>query len=327
MPDTSSPKLLDQVRQAIRRKHYSIRTEDAYVNWIRRYILFHKAKQGFARHPAEMGIPEIESFLTDLAVNEKVAASTQNQALSALLFLYKEVLQIELDGKIQASRAKAPQHLPVVLSKAETHRLLAEMNGVYLLMSRILYGGGLRLMECVRLRVKDLDFELHQIVVRDGKGEKDRVTLLPESLSADLQRHLRHVKLIHEDDLHAGFGRVYLPYALERKYPNAAHEWGWQWVFPAAKRSFYPRSGIERHHHVDESGLQKAIRAAARKAGLVKPVGPHTLRHCFATHLLEAGYDIRTVQELLGHKDLNTTMIYTHVLKRGPGAVRSLLDA
>ncbi len=204
MPDASSPKLLDQVRQAIRRKHYSIRTEDAYVNWIRRFILFHKAKQGFARHPAEMGIPEIESFLTDLAVNEKVAASTQNQALSALLFLYKEVLQIELDGKIQASRAKAPQHLPVVLSKAETHRLLAEMNGVHLLMSRILYGCGLRLMECVRLRVKDLDFELHQIVVRDGKGEKDRVTLLPESLTADLQRHLRHVKLIHEDDLHAG---------------------------------------------------------------------------------------------------------------------------
>jgi integron integrase len=320
------PKLLDQVRQAIRRKHYSIRTEDAYENWIRRFIFFHMAKQGFTRHPAQMWKLEIESFLTDLAVNEKVAASTQNQALSALLFLYKEVLQIELDGKIQASRAKAPQHLPVVLSKAETHRLLAEMKGVHLLMSQVLYGCGLRLMECVRLRVKDLDFELHQIVVRDGKGEKDRVTLLPESLTADLQRHLRHVKLIHEDDLHAGFGRVYLPYALERKYPNAAHEWGWQWVFPASKRSLDPRSGIERRHHVDESGLQKSVRAAAKRAGLVKPVGPHTLRHCFATHLLEAGYDIRTVQELLGHKDLNTTMIYTHVLKRGPGAVRSPLD-
>lgn len=273
-----------------------------------------------------MGKSEIESFLTDLAVNGKVAASTQNQAFSALLFLYKEVLQIELDGKIQASRAKAPQHLPVVLSKEETRRLLAEMNGIHLLMAQLLYGCGLRLMECVRLRIKDLDFELHQIVVRDGKGEKDRLTLLPESLTANLERHLRHVRLIYEDDLQDGFGNVYLPFALERKYPNAAHEWGWQWVFPASKRSVDPRSGIERRHHVDESGLQKAIRAAARKAGLVKPVGPHTLRHCFATHLLEAGYDIRTVQELLGHKDVSTTMIYTHVLNRGPQAVRSPLD-
>ena len=321
MQDSASPKLLDQVRQAIRRKHYSIRTEDAYVNWIRRFILFHNK-----RHPAQMGKLEIESFLTDLAVNGKVAASTQNQAFSALLFLYKEVLQIELDGNIQASRAKAPQHLPVVLSREETRRLLGEMNGIYLLMAQILYGCGLRLMECVRLRIKDLDFELHQIVVRDGKGEKDRLTLLPESLTANLERHLRHVRLIYEDDLQDGFGNVYLPFALERKYPNAAHEWGWQWVFPASKRSVDPRSGIERRHHVDESGLQKAIRAAARKAGLVKPVGPHTLRHCFATHLLEAGYDIRTVQELLGHKDVSTTMIYTHVLNRGPQAVRSPLD-
>jgi len=321
MQDSTSPKLLDQVRQAIRRKHYSIRTEDAYVNWIRRFILFHNK-----RHPDQMGKLEIESFLTDLAINGKVAASTQNQAFSALLFLYKEVLQIELDGNIQASRAKAPQHLPVVLSKEETRRLLAEMNGMHLLMAKILYGCGLRLMECVRLRIKDLDFELHQIVVRDGKGEKDRLTLLPESITADLERHLRHVRLIYEDDLQDGFGNVYLPFALERKYPNAAHEWGWQWVFPASKRSVDPRSGIERRHHVDESGLQKAIRAAARKAGLVKPVGPHTLRHCFATHLLEAGYDIRTVQELLGHKDVSTTMIYTHVLNRGPQAVRSPLD-
>jgi integron integrase len=321
MSDATSPKLLDQVRQVIRRKHYSIRTEEAYVNWIRRFILFHNK-----RHPAQMGKSEIESFLTDLAVNGKVAASTQNQAFSALLFLYKEVLQIELDGKIQASRAKAPQHLPVVLSKEETRRLLAEMNGIHLLMAQLLYGCGLRLMECVRLRIKDLDFELHQIVVRDGKGEKDRLTLLPESLTANLERHLRHVRLIYEDDLQDGFGNVYLPFALERKYPNAAHEWGWQWVFPASKRSVDPRSGIERRHHVDESGLQKAIRAAARKAGLVKPVGPHTLRHCFATHLLEAGYDIRTVQELLGHKDVSTTMIYTHVLNRGPQAVRSPLD-
>ena len=321
MPDSTSPKLLDQVRQVIRRKHYSIRTEDAYVNWIRRFILFHNK-----RHPAQMGKLEIESFLTDLAVNGKVAASTQNQAFSALLFLYKEVLQIELEGNIQAARAKGPQHLPVVLSKEETRRLLAELNGIHLLMAQILYGCGLRLMECIRLRIKDLDFELHQIVVRDGKGEKDRVTLLPDRLTADLERHLRHVRLIHEDDLQDGFGNVYLPFALERKYPNAAREWGWQWVFPASKRSVDPRSGIERRHHVDESSLQKAIRSAARKAGLAKPVGPHTLRHCFATHLLEAGYDIRTVQELLGHKDLSTTMIYTHVLNRGPQAVRSPLD-
>jgi len=255
MQDSTSPKLLDQVRQAIRRKHYSIRTEDAYVNWIRRFILFHNK-----RHPDQMGKLEIESFLTDLAINGKVAASTQNQAFSALLFLYKEVLQIELDGNIQASRAKAPQHLPVVLSKEETRRLLAEMNGMHLLMAKILYGCGLRLMECVRLRIKDLDFELHQIVVRDGKGEKDRLTLLPESITADLERHLRHVRLIYEDDLQDGFGNVYLPFALERKYPNAAHEWGWQWVFPASKRSVDPRSGIERRYHVDESGLTKLFK-------------------------------------------------------------------
>jgi integron integrase len=321
MADPTPPRLLDQVRQAIRRKHYSIRTETAYLNWTKRFILFHNK-----RHPAQMGTAEIEAFLTDLAVNANVAASTQNQALSAILFLYKEVLHQELNGNIQAERAKNPQHLPVVLSKDETRRLLSEMTGVHLLMARLLYGSGLRLMECVRLRVKDLDFEQHQILVRDGKGEKDRVTLLPDGIIPDLQRHLRHVKLIHQDDLQDGFGNVYLPYALERKYPNASHEWGWQWVFPAVKRSLDPRSGVERRHHVDESGLQKAIRSASRKAGLLKPIGPHTLRHCFATHLLEAGYDIRTVQELLGHKDLQTTMIYTHVLKRGPGAVRSPLD-
>ena len=321
MEENHPPKLLDQVRQAIRRKHYSIRTEEAYVNWVRRFILFHKK-----RHPAEMDTPEIEAFLTHLAVQGNVAASTQNQAFSALLFLYREVLHKELEGSIQAERAKPPQRLPVVLSREEVQRLLSEMSGVHRLMARLLYGSGMRLMEGVRLRVKDIDFELHQIVVRDGKGEKDRVTLLPDALISDLQRHLRHVKLIHEDDLQDGFGRVYLPYALERKYPNASHEWGWQWVFPASKRSIDPRSGIERRHHVDESGLQKAIRAAAHRAGLAKPVGPHTLRHSFATHLLEAGYDIRTVQELLGHKDVQTTMIYTHVLNRGPKAVRSPLD-
>lgn len=321
MIENPPTRLLDQIRQAIRRKHYSIRTEEAYVNWVKRFILFHHK-----RHPAQMGVPEIEAFLTDLAVNLKVAASTQNQALSALLFLYKEVLNQELVGNIQVERAKNPQRLPVVLSKDETRRLLGEMSGVHLLMARLLYGSGLRLMECVRLRVKDLDFEQHQTIVRDGKGEKDRATLLPDAIGADLQRHLRHVKLIHEDDLHEGFGKVYLPYALERKYPNASLEWGWQWVFPASKRSIDPRSGVERRHHMDESGLQKAVRSAAKKAGLVKPVGPHTLRHCFATHLLEAGYDIRTVQELLGHKDISTTMIYTYVLSRGPKGVRSPLD-
>ncbi|MBN1146538.1 MAG: integron integrase [Anaerolineales bacterium] len=321
MPDSPPPKLLDQVRQAIRTKGYSIRTEQAYVNWVERFILFHQK-----RHPAQMGAVEIEAFLTHLAVNANVAASTQNQAFSAILFLYREVLHKELPAKIQAVRAKTPQRLPVVLSKQETRSLLNGLSGVHLLMARLLYGSGLRLMECVRLRVKDIDFERRQIVVRDGKGEKDRVTLLPGGLIEDLQRHLRHVKLIHEDDLQDGFGSVYLPYALERKYPNTTQEWGWQWLFPASKRSIDPRSGLERRHHRDESGLQKAIRSAARKAGLVKPVGPHTLRHCFAAHLLEAGYDIRTVQELLGHKDLSTTMIYTHVLNRGPNAVRSPLD-
>ncbi len=321
MLDTPPPKLLDQVRQAIRTKHYSIRTEEAYVNWIKRFILFHQK-----RHPAQMGAGEIEAFLTDLAIHAKVAASTQNQALTAILFLYKEVLHQELPENIQAVRAKNPQRLPVVLSKEETRRLLNELSGVHLLMARLLYGSGLRLMECVRLRVKDVDYDQHLIIVRDGKGEKDRVTLLPDGIVADLQRHLRHVKRIHEDDLEDGFGKVYLPYALERKYPNASQEWGWQWVFPASKRSIDPRSGIERRHHADESGLQKAIRAAAKKAGLTKPVGPHTLRHCFATHLLEAGYDIRTVQELLGHKDISTTMIYIHVLNKGPKAVRSPLD-
>lgn len=321
MSENQSPRLLELVRHAIRRKHYSIHTEEAYVNWIKRFILFHHK-----RHPAQMGAPEIEAFLTDLAINKEVAASTQNQALSALLFLYREVLNLELSENIQAQRAKSPQRLPVVLSKDEVKRLLNELHGTHRLMARLLYGSGLRLMECVRLRVKDIDFEQHQIIIRDGKGEKDRATVLPDNIIADLQRHLRHVKLIHEDDLHDGFGQVYLPYALERKYPNASREWGWQWVFPASKRSVDPHSGVERRHHVDESGLQKAVRAAANKAGLVKPVGPHTLRHCFATHLLEAGYDIRTVQELLGHKDIKTTMIYTHVLNRGPSAVRSPLD-
>jgi integron integrase len=313
-------KLLDQVRDAIRLKHYSIRTEQAYVNWIKRYIYFHDV-----RHPAEMGAPEVQAFLTHLAVEGNVAASTQNQALSALLFLYKEVLHQDL-GPIDAMRAKKPKRLPSVLTKEEVHRVLGHLSGTYLLIAKLLYGSGLRLMECLRLRVKDLDFAQHQILVRDGKGEKDRVTMLPESVVVPLQDHLRIVKRTHEEDLAKGHGAVYLPYALECKYPNADKEWLWQYVFPANRLSVDPRSGIVRRHHIHESSLQKAVRAAAQATGIPKRISPHTFRHSFATHLLEAHYDIRTVQELLGHKDVKTTMIYTHVLNRGGLAVRSPLD-
>ena len=313
-------KLLDQVRDAIRRKHYSIRTEQAYVNWIRRYIFFHSV-----RHPAEMGAPEIEAFLTHLAVEEKVAASTRNQALSALLFLYREVLHQD-PGPIDALRAGKPKRLPTVLTRGEVRQTFAHLSGAYLLMAKLLYGSGLRLMECLRLRVKDLDFARRAIIVRDGKGEKDRVTILPESLVAPLQDHLRGVKRLHEEDLARGYGAVYLPYALARKYPNGEREWTWQYVFPSRRLSVDPRSGAVRRHHLDESGLQKAVRTAAQKAGINKHVTPHTFRHSFATHLLEAGYDIRTVQELLGHKNVKTTMIYTHVLNRGGLAVHSPLD-
>ena len=299
---------------------YSIRTEEAYLNWIRRYILFHHK-----RHPREMGAPEVQTFLTHLAVDENVAASTQNQAFSALLFLYREVLHQEL-GLVDAMRAKKPKRLPTVLTKQEVQRLFQQMSGTHLLMARLLYGSGLRLMECVRLRVKDLDFEYRTITVRDGKGNKDRVTILPQSLVVPLQDHLRLVKRTHEEDLAKGYGTVYLPYALERKYTNANREWIWQYVFPADRLSVDPRSGVVRRHHIHESSLQKAVRAAAQAAGIPKRVSPHTLRHSFATHLLEAGYDIRTVQELLGHKNVKTTMIYTHVINRGPYAVRSPLD-
>ncbi len=314
-------KLLDQVRDAIRLKHYSIRTEQAYVDWITRYILFHHK-----RHPKEMGVPEIQDFLTHLAVNLNVSASTQNQALCALLFLYREVLHQELDGPIDAIRAHPRRRLPTVLTKDEALRVIACMSGVHQLMAKLLYGSGLRLMECVRLRVKDLDFGQHLIVVRDGKGEKDRITMLPDAVVPALQEHLQRVKLIHENDLKLGYGSVYLPYALERKLPNASKEWVWQYVFPSDRLSTDPRSGITRRHHLDETGLQKAVRAAARMAGITKRVTCHTFRHSFATHLLESGYDIRTVQELLGHKDVKTTMIYTHVLNRGGLAVRSPLD-
>jgi len=319
------PRLLDQVRDVLRLKHYAIRTEEAYTDWIARFIRFHKTEQGSVRHPREMGAAEITAFLTHLAVEQNVAASTQNQALAALLFLYREVLHLDL-GPVEPVRAQKPQRLPVVLTREEVRLVFAQMSGLHLLMAQLLYGTGMRLMECARLRVKDVDFARREILIRDGKGEKDRVTMLPASLSAPLQAHLQEVKVLHQRDLAEGYGAVYLPYALERKYPNAATEWGWQYVFPATKRSVDPRSGVTRRHHLDESALQKAVRAAVQKTGLAKPASCHTFRHSFATHLLESGQDIRTVQELLGHADVKTTMIYTHVLNRGPLGVRSPLD-
>ena len=314
-------KLLDQVRDVIRKRHYSIRTEDAYVSWTKRYIFFHHK-----RHPKDMGEKEIAQFISHLATELKVASSTQNQALNAIVFLYKQVLQIPMGDLGHMERAKKPEKLPVVMSKDEVRRVLAPLAGALRLMAQILYGCGLRLMECARLRVKDIDLERNQIIVRHGKGMKDRVTMLPQQLSPLLLDQLEKVKTIHEQDLREGFGDVYLPYALERKYKNASKELGWQWVFPAGRISKDPRSGKMRRHHISESALQKAVRAAGRKAGLTKPVSPHTFRHSFATHLLEAGYDIRTVQELLGHKDVSTTMIYTHVMNRGGMGVKSPLD-
>ncbi len=313
-------KLLDQVRDALRLKHYSLRTEETYVDWITRFILFHNK-----RHPKDMANAEVEAFLTHLAVDLNVAASTQNQALSALLFLYREVLKKDL-APVDSVRAKKPKRLPTVLSREEARKVIGCMSGTYQLMAKLLYGSGLRLMECVRLRVKDVDFAQHQIVVRDGKGEQDRITMLPDSLIALLQEHLQRVKQLHEQDLAQGQGAVYLPYALDRKYPNANREWGWQYVFPSDRLSQDPHTGKTRRHHMDESNLQRAVREAARLAAIAKRVSCHTFRHSFATHVLESGYDIRTVQELLGHKDVKTTMIYTHVLNRGGLAVHSPLD-
>ncbi len=329
MPQTSSspqtapetPRLLVRVRDKIRLKHYSIRTEQAYTDWVRRFVLFHEK-----RHPAEMGAAEVEKFLTHLAVEGNVAASTQNQAKSALLFLYREVLEIELPWLDDVAKAKDGKRLPVVLTVQESMRLLDEMEGTTGLIARLLYGTGMRVMEGVRLRVKDVEFSRRELIVREGKGNKDRVTMLPQSLIAPLQAHLVRVKARHEKDLAAGFGDVYLPFALARKYPNAGREWHWQYVFPAAKRAIDPRSDVERRHHVTDQAVQRAVRQAARDAGIDKPVSPHTLRHSFATHLLQSGYDIRTVQELLGHKDVQTTMIYTHVLNRGGRGVVSPLD-
>jgi integron integrase len=315
------PKLLDQVRERIRVKHYSIRTERQYVQWIKRFILFHGKL-----HPQEMGVAEVEAFLTHLAVKEKLSASTQNQALSGLLFLYKEVLLIDLPWLNNVVRAKQPQRLPNVLTRTEVRAVLVRMSGIYGLMANLLYGTGMRLMECVRLRVKDLDFDRGEIVVRDGKGAKDRVTMLPESLRASLQAHLQQRRALFDDDARLGKASVYLPDALEREYPDASTEWDWQYVFPAGSFSVDPRSGIERRHHIDEKLLQRAMKKAVQASGITKLATPHTLRHSFATHLLDSGYDIRTVQELLGHKDVQTTMIYTHVLNKGGRGVRSPLD-
>jgi len=301
--------LLDQVRAAIRTRHYSIRTEEAYIRWIREYIIFFGK-----RHPAGLGAKDISAFVSHLAVNRDVAASTQNQALSALLFLYREVLDQPVEWVEDVVRAKRPKKLPVVFTREEVKAVLGHVRGEAWLMASLLYGSGLRLMECVRLRVKDLDFARLQLTVRGGKGDKDRVTMLPPSLVGPLRRQLERVKALHEMDVREGCGRVYLPHALARKYTNADREWCWQYVFPASRRSVDPRSGREQRHHIAETALQKAMKAAVRTAAVEKPGSYHTLRHSFATHLLEGGYDIRTIQELMGHADVATTMIYTHVL-------------
>jgi integron integrase len=315
------PRLLDQVRDRVRVKHYSIRTEQAYVDWVRRFVVF-----SGLRHPRELGREEVEGFLTHLAVAGRVSASTQNQAKSALLFLYKEVLGVELPWLDGIESAKRPARLPVVLTTVEVEAVLALVDGTPGLILRLLYGTGMRIMECLRLRVKDVDFGRREILVRDGKGAKDRVTMLPARLALALREHLARVKALHAADLAAGVAGVYLPFALARKYPNADREWAWQYVFPSSRLSVDPRSGAERRHHADETAVQRAMRQALRDAGVSKPATPHTLRHSFATHLLDAGYDIRTVQELLGHSDVSTTMVYTHVLNRGGRGVASPFD-
>lgn len=313
--------LIEQLCDRLRARKYSIRTEQAYVQWVKRFIFFHNK-----RHPSQMGRVEIEAFLVWLAVEQNMSAASQNQALAALLFFYKDVLHhpaIELEDII---RAKESTRMPTVLTVLETQKILSHLDGLAGLMIQLLYGTGMRLMECVRLRVKDMDFETNTITIRDGKGNKDRVTMLPSSLVFPLKEHLIQVKQNHSIDMQKGYGKVYLPDALERKYPYASQEWGWQYVFPAAKLSVDPRSSLVRRHHIDEKMLQRHVKHAATKAEMTKPVTPHTFRHSFATHLLQAGYDIRTVQELLGHSDVRTTMIYTHILNRGGKGVISPLD-
>jgi integron integrase len=317
----AKPKLLHLVRRAIRIRHYSSRTEQAYVHWIRRYIFFHNL-----RHPAELGNAEINAFLSHLAVSEHLSASTQTQALSALVFLYRNVLEREiglLDGVV---RAKRPARLPVVLTRAEARQLFARMDGAPLLACRLLYRSGLRLLECLQLRVKDIDFERNEITVRDGKGQKDRVTMLPASCQQPLLEQLEKVRRLHESDLRQGLGRAPLPGALAIKYSNADRQWGWQYVFPASSHYTDRRTGVRHRHHLHETVVQKTMGAAVRLAGITKPATPHTLRHSFATELLAAGHDIRTIQELLGHSDVSTTMIYTHVLNRGGRGVQSPAD-
>ncbi len=321
LPDDGPPRLLRQLRDRIRLRHYSLRTERTYAHWVRRFI----AHSGM-RHPRHLGAAEVTAFLSSLATERNVAASTQNQALSAILFLYKEVLRVELPWLDEVRRAKKPRHLPAVLTQAEVRTLLAHIEGVNGLIARLLYGTGMRLMEGIRLRVKDLDLERREVIVRHGKGGRDRVTVLPLALVAPLREHLARAREWFLSDREAGLPGVDLPYAYERKNPNAGKSWGWQWVFPAHELSIDPRSGERRRHHVHEQGLQRAVSRAAGAAHIDKPVSTHTLRHSFATHLMEAGYDIRTVQELLGHKDVSTTMIYTHVLNRGGRGVVSPLD-
>ena len=316
------PRLMEEVRMALRTRHYSRRTEQTYCLWIRRFIFFHNK-----RHPKDMGEVEINSFLTNLAVMEHVSASTQNQALSALLFLYRHVLDREVGDLGKVIRARKPLRLPVVLTREEVKAVLSQLDGVYWLISVLMYGTGMRLMECLRLRVKDLDFTANQIMIREGKGNKDRITMLPQTVKVKLSQHLSQVRQIHERDSRDGYGRVKTPNALARKYPNASADWGWQFIFPQRKRWINPETAEQGRHHIDESLVQRAIRRAVRAAGLDKQATSHTLRHSFATHLLEEGYDIRTIQELLGHKDVSTTMIYTHVLNRGGKGVRSPVDS
>jgi integron integrase len=317
----AKPRLLNQVRDRIRFKHYSLRTEQAYVDWIKRYIRFHDV-----RHPSDLGAAYVEHFLTHLATDDGVAQSTQNQAHSALLFLYRELLRRDFAWLDGVQRAKTSAKLPVVLTPTEVTRLLQSLGGTHRLFGALLYGTGMRIMEAARLRVKDVDLERRAIIVRDGKGAKDRVTVLPERLIPVLRRHLADVEALHQADTEHGDGAVWLPFALQRKYPAAARKWLWQYVFPAQRYSIDPRSGACRRHHMSDQSFQRAVREALRSSGITKPATPHTLRHSFATHLLESGSDIRTVQELLGHSDVRTTMIYTHVLNRGGRGVTSPLD-